>query len=112
MQLLKHVTIAQGGVVPKIHAALVGPSRGKKGAAATAASSSSSTSRPSVMSPSKLKAATNIAAKKLKGALAAASTPPTPLLKAASFKGKPKKVSKSIQHEIESSLFLCIGFRF
>ncbi|RUS79815.1 hypothetical protein EGW08_012414 [Elysia chlorotica] len=88
-QLLKHVTIAQGGVVPKIHAALVGPSRGKKGAAATTASTSSSTSRPSVASPSKLKAATNVAAKKLKGALAANNV--APLIKAASFKGKPKK---------------------
>merc|ERR1712112_113299 len=33
-KLLKHVTIAQGGVVPKIHAALLG--RGKKGAQAEA----------------------------------------------------------------------------
>ncbi|KAK3759609.1 hypothetical protein RRG08_016347 [Elysia crispata] len=87
-QLLKHVTIAQGGVVPKIHAALVGPSRGKKGATAAASSTSSSTSRPSVISPSKLKAATNVTAKKLKGALAANAAS---LIKAAPFKGKPKK---------------------
>ncbi|GFR74775.1 core histone macro-H2A.1-like [Elysia marginata] len=87
-QLLKHVTIAQGGVVPKIHSALVGPSRGKKNAAATATTTSASTSRPSVTSPSKLKAATNIAAKKLKGALAANTAA---LMKAAPFKGKPKK---------------------
>ncbi|GFN81084.1 histone h2a [Plakobranchus ocellatus] len=80
-QLLKHVTIAQGGVVPKIHAALVGPSRGKKGAAAAAAIPAITGCSP--MSPSKLKAATNITAKKLKAALAANASS---LAKAAPFK--------------------------
>merc|ERR1719239_2081326 len=35
-QLLKNVTIAQGGVVPRIHAQLIGPAKGKKPAGAIA----------------------------------------------------------------------------
>ncbi|KAK7003757.1 core histone macro-H2A.1-like isoform X1 [Biomphalaria glabrata] len=78
-QLLKHVTIAQGGVVPKIHAALIGPSRGKHSAVSTSPSASG------VSSPSKLKAATKAIAKKIK-----ASTSPV-VNNVSVFKGKPKK---------------------
>ncbi|KAH9495446.1 Core histone macro-H2A.1 [Bulinus truncatus] len=76
-QLLKHVTIAQGGVVPKIHAALIGPSRGKHAAVNALPSTSSSSS------PSKLKTATKVSAQKLKAATVVNAT--------SVFKGKPKK---------------------
>ncbi|XP_059168350.1 core histone macro-H2A.1-like isoform X2 [Physella acuta] len=77
-QLLKHVTIAQGGVVPKIHAALIGPARSKQHLAAVVSPASS---------PSKVKAASKLAASKLKASSAAM----TPSNKPAAFKGKPKK---------------------
>ncbi|XP_012944015.1 core histone macro-H2A.1-like isoform X1 [Aplysia californica] len=90
-QLLKNVTIAQGGVVPKIHAILIGQ-RGKKGVAGSAAPSSNATASSSISSPSKLMSARKTAAKKTGKVMpnatpASSSKLPAPL----PFKGKPKK---------------------
>lgn len=71
---MKDVTIAQGGVVPRIHAVLCGPARRKAGAAAALSATAN---------PSPLKAATKTAAKKLKTGASVGAAP---------FKGKPKKV--------------------
>ncbi|CAG5126781.1 unnamed protein product [Candidula unifasciata] len=74
-QLLKNVTIAQGGVVPKIHAVLYGPARKKLAAAASATTSAAT-------NPFSLKAAKKLKPKKPKAAAVAG---------VATFTGKPKK---------------------
>ncbi|BFZ03876.1 hypothetical protein BsWGS_06915 [Bradybaena similaris] len=73
-ELLKNVTIAQGGVVPKIHAVLYGPARGKSAAASL--SSTVATNAASV------KAAAKVLSKKPK---------PSPAASSVTFTGKPKK---------------------
>ncbi|BFZ18026.1 hypothetical protein BsWGS_21065 [Bradybaena similaris] len=79
-KLLKHVTIAQGGVVPKIHPQLFKLSPSKKAAAAAAAVGASTPAR--AKTATKAKTAAKPVTTKVKAA-PAASPPP--------FKGKPKK---------------------
>ncbi|CAG5122719.1 unnamed protein product [Candidula unifasciata] len=86
-QFLKHVTIAQGGVVPKIHPNLIKVSPGKKAATAAATATApitvgKSTASKATTAPKAKVAATKPVVKKVKAAPAVSSLP---------FKGKPKK---------------------
>merc|ERR1719239_45032 len=81
-QLLKNVTIAQGGVVPRIHAQLIGPAKGKKPAGAIAG----------VVPPLPPKVVSSRKPVGKKPIVAVAPLPPTvSAAKAPPFKGKPKK---------------------